>query len=215
MIYTERFVFNPIQVNTYLVWNNQKSCCIIDPGCVTPAEQQALSAFIKTHNLTPKFFINTHPHIDHVAGNAFVKNTFNIPLLMHKAGMSIYDHTPEYAAIFGFENVGVVTPDRFVEEGETIALDTDLFHVLYTPGHADGSICLYHAESQQVFVGDVLFLMSVGRYDLPTGDPYILVNSIQEKLFALPNETTVLCGHGENTSIGFEKENNPVVAQLQ
>lgn len=205
------FIFNPFQVNTYLLYDDTKECIIIDPACQNEEEFNVLSAFITENNLKPVRFYNTHCHIDHLAGNSFVKNKYKISLCIHKAGEPFLKYAVEQASSLGFELNEVVQPDEFVEEGDMVRFGNTSLKVLYTPGHADGSICFYAEKEAFVIVGDVLFEGSIGRTDLPTGNFSTLEESIREKLYSLPNEVKVYPGHGYPTTIEAEKRQNPFV----
>ena len=205
------FNFNMIQVNTLVLYDDTKEAVIVDPGMGTLFEQAALVDFVKDNLLEIKYIICTHPHIDHVLGNGFCVSTFKVPLLMHEAGMGIYTRSVAYGAAFGLdcEPSDFPTPDRFIREGDRIRFGHQELQVLYTPGHADGSVCLYVPASGCVIVGDVLFADSIGRSDLPTGNHAALIESITTKLMVLPDTTVVYPGHGPNTTIGSEKRDNP------
>ena len=203
------FHFNMIQVNTLVCYDETKSGVIVDPGMGSAEEQQMLLNFITKENIDIKFILNTHPHIDHVLGNDFCVKEFYAPLVVHEAGLPIYKNAAADGATFRFPNYDYPKPDIFVNDGEELHFGNQVWEVLYTPGHANGSICLYDKKNKFVIVGDVLFVGSIGRTDLPTGNFHQLIQSIQEKLLTLEDETLVIPGHAETTSIGNEKINNP------
>lgn len=205
------FNFNMIQVNTLVLYDETKEAVIVDPGMGTLSEQCALCDFVKDNSLQIKYIVNTHPHIDHVLGNGFCVRTFKAPLLMHEAGMSIYTRTVAYGAAFGMdcEKSDFPDPDRYINEGDTLCFGHQKLHVLYTPGHADGSVCLYSSDADCLIVGDLLFAGSVGRSDLPTGNHTTLIESLKSKVMTLPDSTVVYPGHGPITNIGIEKKENP------
>ena len=209
MINIQSFTFNPVQENTYVLYNDKDACCIIDPGCYFGNERKTLQEFIDEKKLTPKFLLNTHCHLDHAFGNKFIFDTYNLQLHLHKKETPVLDFAPTSGLDWGmpFENYrGELI---FLEEGDIIKLDDDELKVLLTPGHSPGSICFYCEAQKFVIGGDVLFRQSIGRTDLPGGDFDTLINSIRNKLFTLPDDITVYPGHGEPTTIGFEKNNNP------
>lgn len=208
MIYIKNFVFNSFQVNTYILYDETKECVIIDAACFDKREEEKIVAFIESENLKPIKLINTHSHIDHVLGNSFISKKYNIDLEIHKGGVPLVKTAPGYASVFGFDAMDVVYPKGFFEDGDFIKFGNSQLKVLYTPGHAEGSVCFYCKEQDFVIVGDVLFLESIGRTDLPSGNHELLLKSIREKLFTLPNNTEVFTGHGPSTTIGHEKENN-------
>lgn len=208
---TRVFTFNQIEVNTIVLYDDTKEAVIIDPGMSSFIEREDLSNFLKDSELKIKYIINTHPHIDHVLGNGYCVGTFKVPLLMHEAGMGIYHHAVAYGAAFGMDcdRSDFPAPDRYIKEGDVIRFGHQVLQVLYTPGHADGSVCFYVPAAGCVIVGDVLFAGSIGRSDLPTGSHKLLIDSLKTKILTLPDTTVVYPGHGPRTTIGEEKRNNP------
>jgi glyoxylase-like metal-dependent hydrolase (beta-lactamase superfamily II) len=176
------------------------------------AEEEKISSFIQDKKLKPVGLFNTHPHIDHVAGNKFISETFKIPLTVHQEALQILRGIKGYAAAFGFNEVDYVEPGNYIADKEKIQFGNSELTTLYTPGHADGSICFYSKKDKFVIVGDVLFNEGIGRTDFPTGNYDKLMDSIKTKLFALPEDTLVYPGHGSTTTIGYEKENNPFLS---
>lgn len=203
------FVFNAFQVNTYLIQNNSKEAIIIDPACFSDAEKEELKNYIEQKGLTVKLALNTHAHIDHILGNNFVKNTFNCPLLAHKDSISYYKQAPSYASVFALDASDIGEPNGELIEGEDIAFGDLKLKIFYTPGHAEGSVCIYISEEKTLFCGDVLFQGGIGRTDLPGGNHELLLEIIATKLFTLPPETIVFPGHGSSTTIEEESRNNP------
>ena len=209
MLNVKVFTFNPVQENTYVLYNEEKQCCIIDPGCYFPQEKAELKNFIDEESLQPLLLLNTHCHLDHVFGNKFVQETWGLVLHFHKKEKPVFDFAPQSGQMWQlpFENYdGEI---NFIEEGTNIKVGKDELAIRFTPGHSPGSICFYHKAGQFVIGGDVLFNGSIGRTDLPGGDAQTLITSIQTQLFSLPDETKVYSGHGPSTTIGFEKKNNP------
>ena len=204
------FTFNPFQENTYIVYDKSKECLIIDPGCYTDAERKELKAFIEEKELTPVKLINTHCHIDHVLGNKFASEHWDLELYMHKEDLPVLEKAGEICKMYGLEDYeGSPSPKRFLIHGDILTFGKSSFEILFTPGHAPGHICLYSKENDLLIAGDVIFQGSIGRTDLPGGDHSTLINSIITQLFPLPNETQVFCGHGPSTNLGYEKEHNP------
>ena len=203
------FHFNFIQVNTYILYDKTKEAIIIDPGNSTHEENKILSDYIQKEGLSVKYIINTHPHIDHILGNAFCKSTYNVPLWAHEAGMPIYRDAYAYATSFNFQTSEFPAIDHFVNAGDSVSFGNQTLHILYTPGHCDGSICLWDKKHSLVFTGDVLFEENIGRADLPTGNLNLLIESIKSNLLTLDDSTLVFPGHGDSTTIGRERRNNP------
>lgn len=214
MLQIKSFTFNPFMENTYVVYIPGGEAWIIDPGTSTRDEEKILSGFIEQHRLTVTRLINTHCHIDHVLGNFFVKNHFGVKLYLHRIEESVLRAVKVYAPAYGFATYQETEPDAYLEEGDTMMLDNHTFHVLFVPGHSPGHIALYYPEGNWVIAGDVLFDGSIGRTDLPGGDYDTLIESIHQKLFVLPDSTTVYCGHGPATTIGKEKRYNPFCALI-
>ena len=212
MLQVKKFVFNPFQENTYVLFDETNECVIIDPGCVEKEEENELTEFIESNQLTVKQLINTHCHIDHVLGNAFVKRKFNVPLIIHPIEEAMLRAVKSYAPNYGFFHYQDSTPDSFLNEGDQVIFGNQKFEVLFVPGHSPGHIAFYDAATKILIGGDVLFENSIGRTDLPGGDYDTLINSIHQKFFTLPDDVTVYCGHGSETSIGFEKRTNPFCA---
>jgi len=204
-----KFVFNPFQVNTYILYDDSKECVIIDPGCSDGVELLQLMDFIKEEGLKPVHVLLTHTHIDHVIGCNAVEEATGLGPELHEAGMVFLDHSTDTAANYGFDLEKNPEAKSFINEGDMITFGNSRLEVLYTPGHADGSVCFLNRDEGYVIAGDVLFQMSIGRTDFPTGSFDVLKKSIFEKLFVLPDDTVVYSGHGPETSIGFEKANNP------
>lgn len=209
MLEIQCFTFNPFQENTYLLINEKKDCIIIDPGCYFEEERKELLAYIEKEGLNVTRLLNTHCHLDHIFGNRLVAKTYGVGLEIHMLDKIVLDRSPEIGKMYNVPFEPSVEPARYLEEGEKIQLGDDELVILLTPGHSPGSVCFYCAAQQFIIGGDVLFYQSIGRTDLPGGNHQTLINSIQEKLFVLPDDVTVYPGHGKSTTIGFEKRTNP------
>ncbi|MEI7724814.1 MAG: MBL fold metallo-hydrolase [Bacteroidota bacterium] len=211
MIKINRFVFNTFMVNSYVLYDETGECILIDAACYGPEEEEELRSFIADNNLKLVRNLNTHCHIDHVLGNNFVAQVYGIRPEYHENSIIFFHTLKEMGSNFGFELNQIPETKRFLEDGETITWGNSSLKVLYTPGHAAGSVCFHNADQAFVITGDVLFKDTIGRTDLPTGDFDQLMNSIKTKLFTLPAETMVYPGHGPETTIGYEMENNPFI----
>jgi hydroxyacylglutathione hydrolase len=209
MLTVKRFIFNPIQENTYVVYNGKDACAIIDPGCYFPEEKHTLTSWLKKNDLHPNLLLNTHCHLDHVFGNKWVAEQYHLELQMGEKELWTFNFAPESGIRWSmpFENYsGNII---FLKDGDEILIGEDKLEVLFTPGHSIGHIVFYNRIQGFVIGGDVLFRMGIGRTDIPGGDSETLLVSISEKLFMLPDDVIVYPGHGEPTTIGYEKENNP------
>jgi glyoxylase-like metal-dependent hydrolase (beta-lactamase superfamily II) len=203
------FHFNMVQVNTLVCYDETKSGVIIDPDMSSEAEKKMLLDFITKEDIDIKYIINTHPHIDHIVGNDFCVANFKAPLVAHEAGLPIYANAQEYGISFGFPRYDYPKYEIFISDDEMLTFGNQTWRVIYTPGHVDGSICLYDEKNKLLIVGDVLFAGSIGRTDLPTGNFHLLIQNIKNKLLPLGDDVLVIPGHAETTTIGNEKMNNP------
>jgi hydroxyacylglutathione hydrolase len=212
MLHIQVFVFNPFQENTYILYDETNECVVVDPGCYEEDEKIELVDFISANNLKVTRLLNTHCHIDHVLGNAFVKEKFKTKLHIHRNDEPVLRAVSAYAPNYGFNLYQETAPDVFLEDGDVINFGNQKFEVLFVPGHAPGHVAFYNKKEKVVIGGDVLFQNSIGRTDLPGGNLDTLINSIHQKLFTLPDDITVYPGHGPKTTIGFEKLTNPYCA---
>ena len=205
------FVFNPFYENTIVLSSQKKNCFIFDPGCYERFEFDELNNYIETKGLKVKAIINTHCHIDHVLGNHFLKNQYGVPLKIPVNEKEIYEAVSEYAPQWGITNYSHTEVDVYLKEGMELVLDEVSFKLIEVPGHSPGHLMYYNKDEEVVIGGDVLFRESIGRTDLPGGNQEVLLRNIQEKVYTLPDGVTVYPGHGAQTTIGYEKRNNPFV----
>jgi glyoxylase-like metal-dependent hydrolase (beta-lactamase superfamily II) len=201
--------FNPFEENTYLLHDDTNECVVIDPGCYEKEEREQLKKYIEDNGLKVVRLLNTHCHIDHVLGNQFVADTYNVGLEIHPDDEQTLRAVTAYAPSYGFQQYAETLPTAFLKEGDAVKFGNTELQVLFTPGHAPGHIVFYNGPEKICIGGDVLFQNSIGRTDLPGGDFDTLINSIKDKLFALPDDVTVYPGHGPETTIGHEKRHNP------
>jgi glyoxylase-like metal-dependent hydrolase (beta-lactamase superfamily II) len=211
MLTVKSFIFSPVQENTYLLYNEKKECCIIDPGCYFPEEREELKTGIIETGLKPSLLLNTHCHLDHVFGNKFVYDTWDLPLHLHPNEKPVLNFAPQAGLMWQLPFDPYAGPLVYLREGEKILIGEDELEIRFVPGHSPGSIAFYYEAGGFVIGGDVLFNLGIGRTDLPGGNLDTLVSSIQTQFFTLPDETKVYSGHGPVTTIGFEKRNNPFV----
>jgi glyoxylase-like metal-dependent hydrolase (beta-lactamase superfamily II) len=203
------FTFNPVQENTYLLYNEHNECIIIDPGCYYDHEKDDIKSFINLNKLQPKILLNTHCHLDHVFGNKFIAEEYGLILKTHPLEKSILELAPASGLMFNLPFDNYQGEVAYLEEGDIISLRDDELKVIHAPGHSPGSICFYCATQHFIIGGDVLFQNSIGRTDLPYGSHEGLVKNIKEKLFTLPEDVKVYPGHGPATTIGEEMKGNP------
>ncbi len=209
MLTLKSFEFSPIQENTYLLYNEFNDCIIIDPGCYYEAEKEELVSFINDNKLKPVLLVNTHCHLDHVFGNKYLAEKYNLKLHIHSKEKETLAMAAASGLMFQlpFDNyTGEIIP---LENEEFIKLGTDKLKILHTPGHSIASLSFYNEAGNFVISGDALFNRSIGRTDLPHGNLDVLLESIRTQLFTLPAETKVYSGHGSVTTIGDEMKYNP------
>jgi len=209
MITIRKFIFNELEVNSFVLFDEAKECIIVDPACNSEAQRRELYNFIDGNQLRPVYIINTHGHFDHIFANSWAKSTYQCPLLIHQNDLPLLEQADKYGGMFGFEVSISPMPDRFLSHGEKIRFGNSELEILHVPGHSPGSVVLYAREDKFIIGGDVLFKGSIGRTDLPGGDYNLLIRGIREKLMALPRDTVVWPGHGAKTTIGHEYDTNP------
>ena len=211
MITIKSFVFNPIQVNTYILYDETKECIIIDAGVLYKNEEEQLKKFISENELIPIKLLNTHYHFDHILGNKFVFENYNVSIEAHSSLKEILKKIDiiKIASMFGLiiDNPPQIT--KYLDDGNIIKFGNSELSVFHVPGHAPESIVFYNEEQKFAIVGDVLFDGSIGRTDLPGGNYNTLINSIKEKLLVLNDDVKIYPGHGNTTTIGRERKYNP------
>ena len=203
----ERFIFGPFETNTYVVSDEQGNVLLIDPACYTDYEQQQLENYINSQLSTLNSqlsIIATHGHLDHLWGAKWATEKWHTPVLMHEADIPMAKAMQQQYDLFGvrrqaedFPVERIQNTDRFTDRAQTD------FQIIETPGHTQGSICLYWSKEKVLISGDTLFHMGYGRTDLPGGNMGQLIDSL-EHLFTLPSDTIVYPGHGDFTTIGAE-----------
>jgi hydroxyacylglutathione hydrolase len=209
MLTVEYFTFNPFQENTYIVYDDEKNCIIIDPGCSNTFEEEELSIFISENQLKPSCIFLTHSHIDHVYGLAYVKSKYQVPIVGHALANKGIASTQLVANLYG---LNVTTPpdlDQTVDESDMVKIGQTEMKLLFCPGHSPDHLVLYNEKNGFAIVGDVIFKESIGRTDLPGGNYETLMESIHQKILLLPSNTILYPGHGPETTIKQEITNNP------
>ena len=204
-----KFVFSPIDVNTYILADKSGDCAIIDCGCYNKNEFDQLEAFINDKGINPVLLLNTHCHLDHIFGNRFILERYGLKTYSHELEEMNRKSSTKHALFFGLTMEAPPEPEGFITDSQVITLGTTELVALHVPGHAPGSLSFYSEKNECVFTGDALFQGSIGRTDLPGGNYETLIESIRNKLFVLPPQTVVYPGHGDETSIQTEKHTNP------
>jgi hydroxyacylglutathione hydrolase len=213
MLTVKIFTLNPVSVNTYILYNEHNQAIIIDPGCYFEEERQQLKSFIENHQLQPVQLLNTHCHLDHVFGNKWVFETYGLELFLHPNEEQVLNFAPQSGKMWGLSFDNYEGPLHFLQQNDIVGLGEHKLKVLLAPGHSPGSICFYCEEQKFAIGGDVLFRESIGRTDLPGGNHQALLTSIKEQLLVLPDDVTIYPGHGEPTTIGYEKQYNPFLRE--
>ena len=209
MITVKSFIFNAYQENTYLLYDETSQCAIIDPGMYSGEEQNSVLRFISAENLVPVLLLNTHCHIDHVLGNKWVHDTYGLLPRFHEGELPLLTAIPGYAPQMGLRYEVSPLPEIFLPEKGLINFGLSELELIFAPGHSPAHLCFYSRTDNFLIAGDVLFQGSIGRTDLPGGNFDLLISSIRNNVFVLPDDCVVYPGHGPATTIGNEKKYNP------
>ncbi|MDF1612429.1 MBL fold metallo-hydrolase [Stygiobacter electus] len=209
MIKIQRFVFNYFYENTYLVWDDfSKDAIIIDPGMNERNEEVTLNNFVFENSLNLKFLLNTHCHIDHILGNNFIKENYDVEFFAPEEDLFLLKSLEQQASLFNIKFKNSPLPDKYLTEEIELQIGNSKIKFLFTPGHTPGEFCIYLPNEKILFSGDVLFRESIGRTDLWKANHNQLINSIKDKLLKLDDDVIVYPGHDMRTTIGYEKLNN-------
>jgi glyoxylase-like metal-dependent hydrolase (beta-lactamase superfamily II) len=212
----KRFTFNHYEVNCYVVFDDRvptagdtRQCAIVDPACEASFEDSQLLQYLDEQRLAPTMVLLTHAHVDHIAGLRQVCEHFKLPVTMHRDGRKLLRQAEAYGAIMGFavdnmEDLDVVE----IDDGEVLKVGGLDVECRYVPGHCPGSMCFVVAADRAVITGDALFHFSIGRTDLPGGDYATLIDKLKTRVMILPDDYTVLPGHGIESQIGKERKYN-------
>ena len=203
------FTFNALSENTYILYDETKEAVIIDPGCNDAGEEKKLTDFIAANRLKVVRLLNTHCHLDHVFGNPLVVEKYGTGLEIHKNELPVLKNAVAAGVRWGFHVPEQPEPSGFIEDNDLISFGNTKLQVILAPGHSPGSICFYNEAENYLIGGDVLFLGSIGRTDLPGGNHAQLLQSIEKRLMTLPDDVKVYSGHGPATTIGRERKSNP------
>ncbi len=202
----EIFPVGVLQCNCSIIGDEQtREAMVIDPG----DNIEQVMSIVQQHGLTVKQIVITHAHIDHVGGAMKLKQLTGAPILLNQNDYALLKMLDVQAAWIGMASPGAVQIDGSLGGGDKIAAGALIADVLHTPGHTEGSICLYFAPEKKLIAGDTLFAGSIGRTDLPGGSYQKIIDSLRGPVLALPDETVVVPGHGPLTTIGEERETNP------
>lgn len=204
-----QFCFGPFQENTYVLFTEgSQNSIVIDPGMSNQQEEQIFEETLLHFNLIPSHIYNTHCHIDHIMGVAFLQKKFNTPFHHHPKEESNIHRSEQMSALWGIPYMAPIEKGIALIDGEQFSINDCPFNIIDVPGHAEGHVAFIQQECGIILSGDVLFKESIGRTDLPGGSIDILEKSVRH-LYQLPNEFEIFSGHGSNTTIGHEKKFNP------
>lgn len=204
-----KFVFSPIEVNTYILADQSGDCAIIDCGCYDDEESVRLEKLILDKKLKPVILLNTHCHLDHIFGNKFILEKYNLRTFSSKLEEGNRKNAVQHAMLFGLSMDNSPEPAGFISNNQIVSFGNTELLALHVPGHTAGSLAFYSEKNGCVFTGDALFAGSIGRSDLPGGSFDSLIKSIKNQLFVLPPSTIVYSGHGNETTIENEMKTNP------
>ncbi len=200
----------PLQCNCSIIGDEtSREAMVIDPG----DEIDEVLAIVRKHNLQVKQIVVTHAHIDHVGGAMKLRAATGAPILLNQNDYALLKMLDMQAAWIGMPAPGKVEIDRSITTGETVSAGTHTASIFHTPGHTEGSVCLYFPAEKKLIAGDTLFTGSIGRTDLPGGSMQKILRSLHETVLALPDETVVIPGHGPLTTIGEERASNPFLVK--
>ncbi len=206
--------FNPIQENTYILWDETRECVIIDAGNSNPREDAALDNFILKEQLKPVMAVNTHGHFDHTLGVCHLKEHYNIPFALSKKEQFLLDTASVSGEVFGVKIGSMPSIDIDLDTTPELKFGNTTLRVIHTPGHTPGHVALYEPETQVLLTGDTLFRESIGRTDLPGGDYSWIMRSIIENLLPLGDKVRVYPGHGPESTLGHESMYNPFIVEV-
>lgn len=212
MLSIKKLTYSPFAENTYLLYNEEKQAWIIDPGCYEQTEKDDLRNQITSLGLKPVKLVNTHCHLDHIFGNAWVKREYGLSPVVPEKDLALMEQAEVHAQLYGitgFERSP--EPSEYFIDGSSLFLGDDEIQIKEVAGHTPGHVVLYSPEQKFLIGGDVLFDGSIGRTDLPGGNHDQLLKNIRERLYVLEDEVVVYSGHGPETTIGKEKSSNPFV----
>ena len=210
-----RLIFNPLQENTYVVWDESLEAVVIDAGNMSERENATLEQFLSERGLTPVYALNTHGHFDHLMGVEFLRQRYGAKFAVSSKDNFLVENATQSAELFGIRAGDM--PEKIdvdLEGMQSISFGQSELQIISTPGHTPGHVAFYEPNAKILFTGDTLFRESIGRTDLPGGDYSWIMKSILEKIMPLGDEVKVYPGHGETTDIGHESMYNPFVVEV-
>ncbi|MEO6695845.1 MAG: MBL fold metallo-hydrolase [Ignavibacteria bacterium] len=207
----KQFTLNPFSMNCYIYYDETSgNSVIIDPAAFSQHEKDLITDFVRDNAIKVKYIINTHGHIDHILGNKFAKDTFSVPIYMHKSDEFMISNANEQARFFGLDFPEPPPVDEYITEDTKLNISGTELEFINTPGHSPGSVCIIDHKHKNVFCGDLIFKNSIGRTDLQGGDLKVLIDSVKNKLFKNCKDDFILYpGHMEITNVKDEKKHNP------
>lgn len=210
-----RLIFNPIQENTYIIWDDTLEAAVIDAGNMNERENEVLAKFIADNGLKPKYALNTHGHFDHLLGVDFLREKYGAQLAMNSKDEFLLKSASVSAELFGVKADALPEAiDVDLEGKESIKFGNTELKIIPTPGHTPGHVAFFEPESKVLFTGDTLFRESIGRTDLPGGDYSWIMRSIIENILPLGDDVKIYPGHGDTSDIGHESMYNPFVVEV-
>ena len=210
-----RLIFNPIQENTYIIWDDTLEAAVIDAGNMNERENEVLAKFVADNGLKPKYALNTHGHFDHLLGVDFLREKYGAQLAMSSKDEFLLKGASVSAELFGVKADALPEAiDVDLEGKESIKFGNTELKIIPTPGHTPGHVAFFEPESKVLFTGDTLFRESIGRTDLPGGDYSWIMRSIIENILPLGDDVKIYPGHGETSDIGHESMYNPFVVEV-
>ena len=210
-----RLIFNPIQENTYIIWDDTLEAAVIDAGNMNERENEVLAKFIADNGLKPKYALNTHGHFDHLLGVDFLREKYGAQLAMSSKDEFLLKSASVSAELFGVKADALPEAiDVDLEGKESIKFGNTELKIIPTPGHTPGHVAFFEPESKVLFTGDTLFRESIGRTDLPGGDYSWIMRSIIENILPLGDDVKIYPGHGDISDLGHESMYNPFVVEV-
>ena len=210
-----RLIFNPIQENTYIIWDDTLEAAVIDAGNMNERENEVLAKFIADNGLKPKYALNTHGHFDHMLGVDFLREKYGAQLAMSAKDEFLLKGASVSAELFGVKADALPEAiDVDLEGKESIKFGNTELKIIPTPGHTPGHVAFFEPESKVLFTGDTLFRESIGRTDLPGGDYSWIMRSIIENILPLGDDVKIYPGHGDTSDLGHESMYNPFVVEV-